>query len=325
MLHKILKFGIVFVLVGIFSSVFWPSPSFQVAPLTDISYQGAIESVNANNTSYIDKVNPDCASKLFVHGQKQPKSILIYHGFTNCPKQFEVLGQLLYELGYNVYIPRIPYHGYSDTMTNEFQKLTSQDLISSMQQNYEIAIGLGNSVDVMGISAGANLAVWTGFNYGASQVLAIAPLFAPTTYQDWQIPIMHNYIALLPNENKWWDDVAQDKSKDGPLHAYPRYSSKAANAFLEISLDLKQKIFQSNSNIQSNTSYKLLTLENDQAVNNSVALKYFNLLQKTTNHKIYNRELPSNSNLNHDIIDPLQPRANTNYVYPIILEMLSSD
>src|ERR1051325_10358320 len=55
-----------------------------------------------------DLVRDLCISKLYDHGNSTEHVILLIHGFTNCPEQFNELGKQYYQAGYNVFIPRMP-------------------------------------------------------------------------------------------------------------------------------------------------------------------------------------------------------------------------
>ena len=66
-----------------------------------------------------------CRSKLLTHGEATRHVIVFLHGYTNCPEQFAQLGQRFFELGYNVLIPRMRYHGYEDRLTPDIRKLSA--------------------------------------------------------------------------------------------------------------------------------------------------------------------------------------------------------
>ena len=70
-----------------------------------------------------------CLSSLLTHGSKVAVAVIFLHGFTNCPYQADLLGKQLYELGYNVYVPRLPLHGSSDRMTDKHRETTVEDLV----------------------------------------------------------------------------------------------------------------------------------------------------------------------------------------------------
>src|SRR5438045_9568543 len=76
-------------------------------------------------------IRPECRSRLFSSGRRTDRVIVLLHGFTNCPKQFERLGQALASRGDNVFIPRLPWHGESNRMTSDLTRLTAEDLLAA--------------------------------------------------------------------------------------------------------------------------------------------------------------------------------------------------
>ena len=61
-------------------------------------------------------VNPLCHTRVYTHGERAERSLVLLHSFTNCPQQFDTLGRRFFERGWNVVIPRYPRHGYSDRL-----------------------------------------------------------------------------------------------------------------------------------------------------------------------------------------------------------------
>src|SRR5215207_5252922 len=69
-----------------------------------------------------------CITKLYTHGAQTEHVIVLLHGFTNCPQQFKELSKQYYETGCNVFIPRMPYHGLSDRLTDALLNLSAENL-----------------------------------------------------------------------------------------------------------------------------------------------------------------------------------------------------
>src|SRR5215216_1891309 len=67
-----------------------------------------------------------CITKLYDHGSQTEHVIVLLHGFTTCPQQFDELGKQYYQAGCNVLIPRIPHHGLSDRLTNALVNLSAE-------------------------------------------------------------------------------------------------------------------------------------------------------------------------------------------------------
>jgi esterase/lipase len=324
----ILRVLVTITLLSLISGVFLyvsPGPKIAFPDINPQSYDKTVsESINNKLADPNQEVDSQCQDQLYDHGQKTKKSILIYHGFTSCPKQFQELGKEFYKLGYNVYIPRLSYHGLSDKLNSKFENLSSRDLSNDVKSSLEIALGIGEEVDVVGISAGGVLASWTGINsVKVKNVEVIAPMYAPSGYKTWSMYGVSNYIALKPNEYRWWNDNIKEKVTQGPLHAYPRYSSKAANAFLRISNQVyKDLSTRTTNNSKSDKNFVLVTLQNHKAVSNETANDITNLVDQKTYFNITKYEFGTNLDLDHDVIDPFQPKAKTQIVYPKLIELL---
>src|SRR5688572_18530458 len=119
-----------------------------------------------------------CITKLYDHGKQTEHVIVLMHGFTNCPEQFNELGRQHFDAGNNVLIPRMPYHGLSDRLTDALVKMTTEDLTAFGDEVIDIAHGLGKKITVMGVSGSGTLVAWLAQNRSDIDfAFAIAPLF----------------------------------------------------------------------------------------------------------------------------------------------------
>ncbi len=75
-------------------------------------------------------VNPLCHTRVYTHGRRVERSLVLLHGFTNCPQQFDALGRQFHERGWNVLIPRYPRHGYTDRLNTSIAELRADHLIA---------------------------------------------------------------------------------------------------------------------------------------------------------------------------------------------------
>jgi len=87
-------------------------------------------------------LHPRCKSKLLTHGSRVAETIIFLHGVTNCPAQADELAPMLFELGYNVYVPRLPGHGEADQMTYALAPLTSRTMSRPPNRPSRSAVGL---------------------------------------------------------------------------------------------------------------------------------------------------------------------------------------
>jgi alpha-beta hydrolase superfamily lysophospholipase len=146
-----------FLLAAVAALALWPlglsAPLHASNPAA--SYDAAITAFAALNTSEGNApLNDRCRPVLLTHGQKVAKVVVLFHGLTNCPAQWDALAPMLYAKGYNVLVARLPGHGYQDTLTDALALVTAEDFAASANAAVDVAQGLGDKVDVVGLSAG---------------------------------------------------------------------------------------------------------------------------------------------------------------------------
>src|SRR5262245_49580399 len=188
-----------------------------------------IDTLRAGDTS---DLNPVCHLVLMTHGQKTGRAVVLLHGLTNCPKQFEALGQVLYERGANVLIARIPHHGLADRLTPDLERLTAAELTQFGDEVLDIGRGLGDSVTVAGLSLGAVVAAWLAQERGdVDCAVVIAPVFGVPQVWAPLTPGLTRFFLWVPNQFAWWDDKLREKVL-GPPYVYPRFSTHALGEVL---------------------------------------------------------------------------------------------
>jgi esterase/lipase len=104
-------------------------------------------------------VATDGLPRLYHHGKPTRDAVVFFHGFTNCPQQFEELARRFYDRGCNVYVPRIPLHGYRDRLTHALEDLDAPLLETATTESYRLTRGLGTRVSAVGLSLGGVMAL----------------------------------------------------------------------------------------------------------------------------------------------------------------------
>src|SRR2546429_6635736 len=99
-------------------------------------------------------VNPLCHTRLYTHGRRTERALVLLHGFTNCPQQFDALGRRFFDRGWNVLIPRYPRHGYSDRLNTSIAELRAEHLMAVGDPSALAAPRLGGKVRGAGRSPG---------------------------------------------------------------------------------------------------------------------------------------------------------------------------
>ncbi|MHB2016502.1 MAG: alpha/beta hydrolase [Candidatus Xenobia bacterium] len=127
-------------------------------------------------------------------------TVVMYHGYTAAPWQYPEMAKRFFDAGYNVYVPRMPGHGFADDndmptgalLPNSHQRQVYESFIDHTWQD---AAGLGAPVYTVGLSGGANLALRTAEKHPeVAGVAAISPylggnppkglIFAAVTFLD---------------------------------------------------------------------------------------------------------------------------------------------
>jgi pimeloyl-ACP methyl ester carboxylesterase len=263
-------------------------------------------------------VNPDCYTRLYTHGRRTERSLVLMHGFTNCPQQFDALGKQFFEMGWNVLIPRYPRHGYKDRLTNSIAELRLEHLLAVANRAAEAGAGLGERLTVAGLSLGGIL---TGHlaetRDGIERAVLIAPMFGLMPVPAAGLRALTQLAYILPNFYIWWDGKLKDKV--GPSHGYPRFSTKAYAALFEAG----SGVFKAaRSAAPKAASIAVITNAAEPRLDNRFTYKLVDLW-RAHGANVSFFEFPAEEHLPHDLIDPANPDQNTERVYPVVIKTIS--
>jgi esterase/lipase len=165
-------------------------PPPQVAPEPAIhpdapSYVDALLRIGIRQRQDDSVVVSGGRSILMSHNAKAPRVYVLLHGFTDAPTQFAPIGAHLYADGANVYIPRLPHHAERTSPLRAIGRVRSDELAHFADSTTEIARGLGDTIVVVGLSAGGVLAGWIAEHHPEVQrAVLIAPAIAPGRLSD---------------------------------------------------------------------------------------------------------------------------------------------
>lgn len=262
-------------------------------------------------------VNPVCATRVYSHGHRTERALVLLHGFTNCPQQFDLIGRDFHERGWNVLIPRYPRHGYLDRLNTTVSELRSDHLIALANQSVRVAHGLGRHVTVAGMSLGGSLAGHLAqTNEHVDRALLIAPLFGLRRLPGFLQPSLGRVAHTLPNFYVWWDNALKEKLK--PDYGYPRFSTHAYAALLEVATSVLRA---AQAGPPRTSQLAFVTNANEPGVDNRYT---YRLADAWRGHgaEVTTHEFPRSERLPHDLIDPMHPEQNTELVYPVIRRLI---
>jgi esterase/lipase len=163
-----------------------PEPEIMQAgePSTRLQYDDAEARVAARQAAESSIVVRGLGSILLTHGQRTPRVYVLLHGFTDVPTQFRVVGEHLFATGENVYIPRLPHHGERVAPVRALGRVNALELAAFGDSSVQIARGLGDSVIVVGLSAGGAITGAIAQSREVRRALLIAPAIAPGQMAD---------------------------------------------------------------------------------------------------------------------------------------------
>lgn len=310
-------------LILIVGSWVWFAPlatgSLAATPDPAGDYQTALARIQAWQAAEAQlPLNPDCQTRLLSHGRQTAKVVVYVHGFTNCPAQFDELGQQLFDAGYNVFVPRMPRHGMADRLTNELATLTAEELVAYADEAVDIAQGLGEEVIVVGLSGGGSVAGWMAQERSdVDSAIVIAPMFGILSIPPFAVRPTTTAALTVPNLFIWWDPATKDAIA-GPQYAYPRYATEAVGQLLRLGRHVRDRAATAPP-----AAGRIVAVTNavDPAVNNAVFAEII-ARWEAAGYPVDTFEFTAEQDLPHDVVDPRQPDAQTGIVYPILIDLV---
>jgi carboxylesterase len=255
-------------------------------------------------------VAPAALPRLYHHGAAVERAVVVYHGFTTCPEQFDEFAQRLHARGCNVYVPRLPLHGYRDRLTRALGGLTPALVADAATTSYELTCGLGERVSAVGLSLGGSMALFLAQTQPIDHAVPIAPFLMPIGIPGWLGEPLMRAVARLPALYVWWDPRVKENCL--PAYAYPGFPTHALAACVFFG-----ELIARSPGAPRASRCTLVTNAHESAVNNAVAAR---LLDRwIADGAPYDRaELRDLGAPRHDIIDPTTfPQART-LVYPAL-------
>jgi len=261
------------------------------------------------------ELNPACHSKFLTHGGATEIAFMLYHGLTSCPEQFSALGRQLHEQGFNVFIPRLPVHGYADRDVRHLAGLKVEALTSFVDQTIDIVSGLGKRVVLIGLSGGANLASWAAHTRtDVEAVVLLNPFYCIAQVPAWLSKPVTNLGLLLPNMNFHTPDPGRSTAGISILGL----STRGEIQFMRLAaaiLDMAKKRPPFVHRIG------VLMVEDDPTVNNDRTRVLLALWSRYPEVTLFSQEFGKERGLPHDLIDPRNKRQQVDFVYPLIIDL----
>jgi len=315
---RIALFGFGILLLIVVALGWWPASRISApgsSPALD--YATAHSRVAARLAEPAPGVRPECRSKVLDHGARTRDVYVLLHGLTNCPAQFAKFADLLYARGANVLLLRLPYHGLADRMTTESAKLTAGDLVASATEAVNLAHGYGERVTVIGLSVSGVTAAWIAQTRSdVDLAVVIAPFFAPNGLPNWGITPLANLLCRLPNGFVWWDSKERENLAGSP-YSYPRFATRTLGETMRLGLDVFSR-----ARMWPPAAQRVLIVTSP--ADRAISMPRVRQLATLWGPRAQSLSFPTDWNILHDCIDPAQPGAQVERVYPKLLEWIDA-
>jgi carboxylesterase len=281
------------------------------------TYDEAVDQFNdwASEETDLGVFEP-CRSGLYTTGKPTDVSVVLLHGLTNCPRQFQEMATELQSDGYNVVVLRAPEHGLADSSGDSIgdvslvSDFTAQDLIDWTDASVDIASGLGDKVRVLGLSMGGTAAAWAAQFRDVDRAVTVAPALALARLPGFVDQPFANFFARVPPISI---RVAGDLD-----HSYAGENTRAAAEML-----LLGRAVQDEAATTGPMTGDITVITNDadeQVRNDDIAMLADAWSNRGADVRTF--AFPSSLGLVHDIVDAQQPKQQTDVTWPLLIASL---
>lgn len=295
-----------------------PVSTDDLAPITSrrLDYAAAIAVVGRRQGVDDSVAVPTGRTILLVHGHSTPRAVVLLHGFTNSPLQFSQLANLLYERGDNVYVPRLPHHAERKEGAAALSRLTADELRDAADGAVDVACGLGDTVIVVGLSAGATMAAWIAqFRPEVRRAVIIAPLFALARVPRVFATSLVKVALRLPNYTQTSEPNPRERDRE------LGWSTHAIGQTLRLGLAVRRAATHQTPAVRQ---IEFLLNAHDRTIAARPVLALAAAWERR-GAAVSITQLPDSLGLPHDVIDPRQPRGRISEVYPVVLRLVGMD
>jgi carboxylesterase len=288
-----------------------PLPSHS-RPLTD--YDVAVATYDSVRAAEAPLVMPDGASLIYLHGHRTPRALVLVHGITNSPRQFRELAEQFHARGYNVIVPRLPLHGFRAGDVDALRALTAPKLRDYADAAADVADGLGDTVLVMGLSTGANVAAWMAHHRpDVTRIVIIAPAIKLARLPDLLATPAMNVADRMPNV------TIRQRPDTARRHAYFGVSTRALAETFRFAATVVDESEAGPAMVHDIT---LVTNGNDRTVDERSAVALGDAWARHEGVIVIRYRFDPALGLPHDLIDVSQRCGAPDVVYPVLIALV---
>jgi esterase/lipase len=248
-------------------------------------------------------------SILLVHDGRAARAVVLLHGLTDSPMQFFAFAQELFADGDNVYVPRLPHHAERAGNVGALAQITASELSAFGDSTVDVAQGLGDSVVVVGLSAGGTVAAWIGqYRADVQRVVLVAPALAVTHVPEFLRQVALRLALRMPNVSR-----ASPRDSTEP-DSIPGFATHAVAQTLQLGEGVRRAADGWPARTRELT---VLLNAHDHTISNAAAIDLARSWQRGGAH-VDVFEMPDSLSLPHDVIDPRHAGSRPSDVDPVL-------
>jgi esterase/lipase len=288
--------------------------SLAAAPHPSDDYGVAAATIDVMRTRDSGLVMPDGASVAYLHGHRTPRAVVPIHGLTNSPRQFRELAQLIFDRGDNVVVPRLPLHGLVAGDVDVLREVTAERYRSYADTAVDIARGLGDTVIVIGLSAGGNVAAWiVQHRADVARVIVVSPALTLARIPRLLATPAMNVLERVPNYT-----IRQAPDTLRP-HAYFGVSTRGLGETLRFGASVMEDVERDPPLVRDIT---MVLNENDRTISARSATSLAERWRTRDGVSVTVHHFPRALRLPHDLIDVSQHCGMPSIVYPVLIALM---
>jgi pimeloyl-ACP methyl ester carboxylesterase len=274
------------------------------------SYSHAVARIEAQQRQDDSVAVANGRTILMTHGAPASHVYVLLHGFTDAPTQFASVGADLFADGANVYIPRLPHHAERVSPLRAISRVRSDELARFADSTTEVARGLGDTIVVVGLSAGGVLAGWIAqFHPEVQRVVLIAPAIGPGRVSDDDAGGLVILASKLPDIRRMTAPIDTSRPEN-----IPGITTRGLAELLRLGRRVHDEAELGPPGVRD---IVLLLNEADRTVSESAAL---DLAQRWMDRGaiVSAYRFSASTKLPHNVMELTSHGGNTELVYPVV-------
>ena len=299
-------------LVGLAAAIPLRSGNLDSHPFPAASYGAAIARVERQQRADERVAAAAGRTLLLTHGGRTARVDILLHGFTDSPNQFAALADSLYQEGDNVYVPRLPHHAERGGDARALAGLKAVELRQTADSAVDVAVALGDTITVVGLSVGGTMAGWMAQHRSeVYRVVMIAPAFEAGRVPSRLAGYLINLTERLPNVTRRSppDTTRPDRN--------PGFATHALAEVLRLGAAVRSAADRTRPKARELT---LLLNDRDHTVKSAAALRLARVWEsRGATVSVYT--FPASLGLPHNVLDGRESMGQPQIVYPALVAL----